>query len=172
MKDLANRQLRAVVDGDFVHLSSDLSRLVEASQVLEILEDLPKADTVCKGISKASKQIASVDQAEQLYHLSELQRMYKCDTLSKVPSQAESLLASFASTNVDDIYFASLLSEQKNVKAGKDISKAIADATKNTVSTSFNKTNWAYGTQGFSVQSLRAAYLLNATKDEEFSKAV
>ncbi len=41
----------------------------------------------------------------------------------------------FASTNIDDIYFASLLSEQKNVKASKDFGKTIADATKNTVST-------------------------------------
>lgn len=41
----------------------------------------------------------------------------------------------FASTNIDDIYFASLLIEQKNVKASKDFGKTIAEATKNTVST-------------------------------------
>jgi len=64
VKDLANRQIRAVVEGDFIHFSQDLSKLVEASQVLEILEDLPKADAVCKGLSKASKKLAAIDQAE------------------------------------------------------------------------------------------------------------
>lgn len=65
--------------------------------------------------------------------------------MSKIASQSESLLSKFVSSNIDDLYFAKLLSEQKGVKSSKDFEKTLSDSIKNTVSVSFNKTNWAYG---------------------------
>lgn len=92
--------------------------------------------------------------------------------MSKIASQAEKLLTGFASSNVDDLYFAKLLSEQKGVKSGKDFEKTLSDAIKNTVTKNFNKTNWVYAESGFSTQSIRAAHLLSSAKDAEYSSAV
>ncbi len=92
--------------------------------------------------------------------------------MSKIASQAEKLLTGFASSNVDDLYFAKLLSEQKAVKSGKDLEKTLSDSIKNTVTKNFNKTNWAYAESGFSTQSIRAAHLLSSAKDADYSNAV
>lgn len=74
------------MSGSHIDVPNDLRIISEASQALEILEDLPRANIVCTSLKRIQKHLSKVEEAEQLYHLAEIYRLYKCDFLNNVPS--------------------------------------------------------------------------------------
>ena len=115
-----------------------------------------------------------MDSAETLYHVAELYRLYKCDSLIRLGPQIDSFLSSLRSSHIDQLYFGSLLSSRADTyganKVNKEFTSHLADATKNTIANNFNKSNWSYkeGDESavFSFKSIRAALLLALKKDD------
>ncbi len=95
----------------------------------------------------------AVDEAEQLYHVAEMHRLFKCDSLNRVSTRIDSYLASAMSPHVDELYYGSLineLAEKYGAKPSKDFSKHLLEKTKNSVSAKFNKTTLGYDSLGLS----------------------
>ena len=176
MKHQADRQLQSVLSGSYIDVPKDLRVISEASQALEILKDLPKSNLVCTSLKRIQKHLSQVEQPEQLYHLSEIQRLYKCEFLSRVPVLVDDLLsrASTDLTSVDDLYFAHLLSRGKQGGSFSLSSEAKDRLLKNLDRSTLEYKDEDEKKTGVSIQTLRALELLSSvsSSDKDADSAV
>lgn len=69
---------------EFKEPHADLEALVEASQALELLGEMPSSDEACKVVKRNQKQLLDKMTPSHIHNLAEIYRLFKCDSLSSV----------------------------------------------------------------------------------------
>jgi hypothetical protein len=109
LKKQAQKDLDSVIiNGELKDPVADIKTIVEASQALSLLEDLPTSDRVCKAIKKSQKQLLNDDtSASTLFYLTRLHNLYTCDSLSALASKVTDYLTTKVqtATSTSDIYY-------------------------------------------------------------------
>jgi len=145
--------------GEFTDPHHDLETIVLASQALESLGEKYAPQEVCNGVKKNHKRLVEQPTVSHVYNLAETYRVYQCDTLKGIPEQVGSLFKKDIDkmTKPSNLYYAYLLNEGGKAygQAGK-IENFMKERAKSALYESFNQTDFSFGGNGLSSDSLKA----------------
>jgi hypothetical protein len=154
--------------GEFTDPHADLDTVVQASQALEMLGEAYSSQEVCAVIKKNQRRLNELPNVAHVYNLAEIYRIYKCETIKGVPEQVGQVLKKDVEkmTKPSNLYYAYLLNEGgKGYGQTGKIENFLKDRAKSALYENFNQTDFSFGGNGFSTDSLKALSIFADLQD-------